>query len=76
VLQDTVAECLKVLFAAKATELKVTLHMLEVIAGHVRMFVENDPSMAPAKLAAQFKSYTSRILRQEFGYLRSCLPSL
>ena len=32
--------------------------------------------MAPAKLAAQFKGYTSRLLRQEFRHLRSQLPSL
>jgi Transposase and inactivated derivatives len=43
---------------------------------HVHMFVESDPGMAPAKLAAQFQSYTSHILWQEFGYLRSRLPSL
>jgi len=42
----------------------------------VHLFVESDPSMAPAKIAAQLKGYTSRILRQEFRFLRSQLPSL
>jgi len=42
----------------------------------VHVFVESDPDMAPAKLAAQFKGYTSRVLRQEFRHLRSQLPSL
>ena len=32
--------------------------------------------MAPAKIAAQLKGYTSRILRQEFRHLRTGLPSL
>ena len=54
----------------------MTLHTLEVMPDHVHMFVESDPGMAPAKLAAQFKGYTSRILRQEFRHLRSQLPSL
>jgi putative transposase len=47
-----------------------------VMPDHVHMFVESDPGMAPAKLAAQFKGYTSRVLRQEFRHLRSQLPSL
>jgi len=47
-----------------------------VMPDHVHLFVESDPGMAPAKLAAQFKGYTSRSLRQEFRHLRSQLPSL
>jgi putative transposase len=76
VLVGPVAERLKTLLSANAPELKVMLHMLEVMPDHVHMFVESDPGMAPAKLAAQFKGYTSRLLRQEFRHLRSQLPSL
>jgi len=76
VLVGAVAERLKALLYGKAEELKATWHTLEVMQDHVHMFVESDPSMAPAKLAAQFKGYTSRILRQEFRHLRSQLPSL
>ncbi len=76
VLQGPVAERLKALLAVKAQELKATLHTLEVRPDHVHLCVESDPGMAPAKLAAQFKGYTSRILRQEFRHLRSQLPSL
>lgn len=76
VLVDRVAERLKVLLVTKAEELHVTLHTLEVMPDHVHMCVESDPGMAPAKLAAQFKGYTSRVLRQEFRHLCSQLPSL
>jgi len=76
VLQGPVAERLKALLALKADELHVTLHTLEVMPDHVHLFVESDPGMAPAKLATQFKGYTSRVLRQEFRHLRSQLPSL
>jgi putative transposase len=76
VLQGAVAERLKTLLAEKATALQVTLHTLEVMPDHVHLFVESDPGLAPAKLAAQFKGYTSRLLRQEFRFLRSQLPSL
>jgi putative transposase len=76
VLLGPVAERLKALLALKADELRVTLHTLEVMPDHVHLFIESDPGMAPAKLAAQFKGYTSRVLRQEFRHLRSQLPSL
>ncbi len=76
VLVGAVEARLKALLYAKAEERKVTLHTLEVMPDHVHMFVESDPGMAPATLAAQCKGYTSRVLRQEFRHLRSQLPSL
>jgi putative transposase len=76
VLLGPVAERLKALLATKAAELHVTLHTLEVMPDYVHIFVESGPGMAPAKLAAQFRGYTSHILRQAFRRLRSQLPSL
>jgi putative transposase len=76
VLQGPVAERLKALLALQADALHVTLHTLEVMPDHVHMCVESDPGMAPAKLPAPLKGYTSRILRQEFRHLGSQLPSL
>jgi putative transposase len=76
VLVGAVEARLKELLARKATELKATLHTMEVMPDHVHLYVESDPGVAPAKLAAQFKGFTSRILRQEFPHLRSQLPSL
>lgn len=76
VLVGPVAERLQTLLYSKAAELNATLHTLEVMPDHVHLFVESDPGMAPAKLAAQFKGYTSRLLRQEFRHLRTQLPSL
>ena len=76
VLTGTVESRLKELLAEKARELGVTIHALEVMPDHVHMFLESDPTKAPAHLAAQFKGYTSRILREEFRHLKSSLPSL
>lgn len=76
VLGGQVEVRLKALLRAKAEELGITLHALEVMPDHVHVFVESDPSLSPAKIAAQLKGYTSRILRQEFRLLRSQLPSL
>jgi len=76
VLSGPVETRLKELLVAKAKELSLTLHTMEIMPDHVHLFVESDPGMASAKIAAQLKGYTSRILRQEFRYLRSQLPSL
>jgi putative transposase len=76
VLVGDVAARLKVLLTEKAAEMGATLHAMEVMPDHVHLFVESDPTRAPAHIAAQFKGYTSRVLRQEFGSLRSRLPTL
>jgi putative transposase len=76
VLVGPVAERLQALLYSKAADLKATLHTMEVRPDHVQLCVESDPGIAPAKLAAQFKGSTSRILRQEFRHLRTQLPSL
>lgn len=55
---------------------KAEIHALEIMPDHVHMFVESDPTMAPARLAAQFKGFTSQQLREEFPWLKSYLPSL
>jgi putative transposase len=76
VLVGDVAERLKALVADKAVEIGATLHALEVMPDHVHLFLESDPTRAPAHLAAQFKGYTSHVLRREFPSLRSRLPTL
>ena len=76
VLVGGVAERLKALVAEKAVEIGATLHALEVMPDHVHLSLESDPTRAPAHLAAQFKGYTSHVLRREFPSLRSRLPTL
>ena len=76
VLTEPVETRLKALLSAKAEELSLALHTMEIMPDHVHLCVESDPGMAPAKIAAQLKGYTSRVLRQEFRHLRSQLPSL
>ena len=70
------AERLKALLPEKAPRSGATIHALEVMPDHVHLFVESDPTFAPAHIAAQFKGYTSRVLRPEFPHLRSRLPTL
>jgi putative transposase len=76
ILVDTLEKRLRELLYQKAKEIKAEIHALKIIPDHVRMFVESDPTMAPARLAAQFKGFTSHQLREEFPWLKSYLPSL
>ena len=76
VLNGEIAEMLKELLYIKAQELGATIHALEIMPDHVHIFVESDPTKAPAHLAAQFKGFSSHILREKFGELRSKLPTL
>ena len=75
ILVDTLEKRLRELYQ-KAKEIKAEIHALEIMPDHVHRFVESDPTMAPARLAAQFKGFTSHELREEFPWLKSYLPSL
>jgi putative transposase len=76
ILGGELPQRLEQLLYAKAEELGATIHAMEVMPDHVHLFVESDPTLAPAHIAAQFKGYTSRVLREEFAWLKSRLPSL
>jgi putative transposase len=76
VLVGEVETRLRELLTAKATELGMTIHALEVMPDHVHLFVESDPTRCVAEIVNRLKGFTSRLLRQEFPALRSRLPTL
>jgi putative transposase len=76
VLVGPVEKRLRQLLMQKAKELDADIHALEIMPDHVHMFVESDPRLAPAHLAAQFKGFTSHELRNEFPWLRTRMPAL
>ena len=67
---------LKALFTEIAAEHGMTLHAVEVVPDHVRLFVEPDPTLCVAEIVNRSKGRTSRVWRQEFASLRSRLPTL
>jgi len=71
-----VAERLKELLLQKAQEIGVGIAQMEVMPDHVHLFVQTDPTNSPHFIVHQLKGYTSRVLRKEFPFLRSRLPSL
>jgi putative transposase len=49
---------------------------LETMPDHVHLLVEMDPQFGIHKLVKAIKGRSSRVLRQEFPWLRSRLPTL
>lgn len=49
---------------------------LEIMPDHVHILLEVDPQYGIHKFVKQMKGRSSRILRQEFPWLRSRLPTL
>ena len=76
VLTSDVATDLEQLLRDKAAELEVEVKHLSVQPDHVHLFVKAAPEYSPAKLANQFKGYTSRVLRSRYAHLKSRMPSL
>ena len=76
VLTSPVDLRLKELVAEIASEHGMTIHAAEVMPDHVHLFVESDPTLCVAEIANRFKGRTSHVLRGEFPFLRSRLPTL
>jgi len=76
VLVGQVEKRLRQLLYHKAEDLEAEIHALEIMPDHVHIFVESDPRLAPAHIAAQFKGFTSHEPREEFPWLKSRMPAL
>ena len=75
VLVDRVKARLEALVQEKAGELGCAVLELAVRPDHVHLFISCPPTWAPQQVVRRIKGYTSRVLRQEFPYLKR-LPSL
>jgi putative transposase len=76
VLAGAVAARLETLLHDQASALELTIHALEIMPDHVHLFVEFDPRVSVAEIVNRLKGTTSRLLRQEFPFLKSRLPTL
>lgn len=59
-----------------AAERRAEIFELEILADHVHVLVEVDPQYGIHRLIRQMKGRSSRLLRQEFAWLKSRLPTL
>ena len=76
VLVDGVDVRLKELISEISKELNIDIIEMEVMPDHVHLLIEVDPQFGIHRAVRQLKGRSSRVLRQEYGWLRSRLPSL
>jgi putative transposase len=76
VIVGNVERRLKSLLLQKCKELDIEVISLETMPDHIHMFLRSILVIAPNRIVAALKGYTSRILRKEFPHLRSSLPIL
>lgn len=76
VLVDGVDERLKTIVKETAAELRVEILEMEVMPNHVHILCEVDPQFGIHRFVKTVKGRSSRILREEFPWLKKRLPSL
>lgn len=76
VLVDKVEIRLKELVQSICVERNFDLIEMEIMPDHVHLLIEVDPQFGIHKAVKLIKGTTSRVLRQEFPWLRSRIPSL
>ena len=76
VLVNGVDNRLKELITQICQEIQVEIIEMEIMPDHVHLLVEVDPQFGIHKAIKLIKGRTSRILRQEFPYLKTKLPTL
>jgi putative transposase len=76
VLVGEVETRLKQLIQQIALELSVELIEMETDQDHIQVLVDVDPQFGVNKFVRILKGRTSRILREEFPYLKKRLPTL
>ena len=67
---------LKELIIETCKLLNVELIEMEVMPDHVHLLMEVDPQFGIHKAVKRIKGYSSKVLRSEFPWLRSRLPTL
>jgi len=76
VLVNGVDTRLKQLIEETCEELRIEVIGMEIMPDHVHLLMEIDPQFGIHRAVKQIKGRTSRVLRQEFAWLKSRLPSL
>jgi putative transposase len=76
VLVDGVDTRLRQIIQGTAAELQAEVLALEIMPDHVHLLCAVDPQFGIHRLVRRLKGRSSRLLRQEFAWLRSRLPTL
>ena len=76
VLINGVDTRLKELILEKQTEYEYKIIEMEIMPDHVHLLIDVNPKIGVYKAVTGIKGYTSRVLREEFSWLKSRLPTL
>lgn len=76
VLVDGVDGRLKELIKEICDQLNVEIIEMKIMPDHVHLLMEVDPQYGIHKAVKRIKGYSSRVLRQEFSWLKSRIPTL
>ena len=76
VLIDGVDERLKSIIQDVATQTNSEVLEMEVMPDHVHLLLSVDPQFGVGTVVKRMKGVSSRILRQEYPWLKSRIPSL
>jgi putative transposase len=76
VLEHVVERRLKEIITKETENMRAELIELEVMPDHVHLLCEVDPQFGIHRYVKRIKGASSRLLRQEFAWLRSRLPTL
>lgn len=76
VLVNGVDTCLEEIIRQTAAELQAEVIELEVKPDHIHLLCEVDPQFGIHRLVRRLKGRSSCLLRQEFPWLKSRLPTL
>ena len=75
VLINGVDKRLKELILEVCENLNIELIEMEIMPDHVHLLIEVDPQFGIHKAVKRIKGYSSKILREEFSWLKSRLPT-
>lgn len=76
VLVDGADVRLKGLIEEISKEYDISIASIEIMPDHVHLFVKCQPTHSPHNVVKLIKGKTSKILRDEFPWLRSKIPTL
>ena len=76
VLDELVQERLKELVLEKQEEFNYYIHEMEIMPDHVHLLIDANPQLGINKIVGKIKGYSSKVLREEFKFLKSRLPTL
>ena len=76
VLTDAIAARMKELVLSKQADYGYTVIEIEVMSDHVHLLLDVDPRVGINIVVGKIKGFTSHELRNEFPWLKKCLPTL